>query len=108
MRIAHDGAFAVFAPPVADEHAITDHRDYEFCRRRTAVAPLFDHEEVAALDAEFLQIRSRGAEDNLAFFDDVCGNRERLARNTCVDRRPLRYLSGELIAAVALAMPNAA
>ena len=97
----------MFAPPVADECAITDHRDYKFCGLRTAGRPSFDDEEVAAFDPEFLQIRSRGAEDNLALFDDVCGNRERLAGNACINRQALRYLSGELKTTVALAMPNA-
>jgi hypothetical protein len=90
MRVAHDGAFAVFAPPVADERAITDHRDHEFCRRRTAVVPSFDDEEIAALDTELLQIRSRGAIHNLALVDGVCGNRQRLARNPSINRQTLR------------------
>jgi hypothetical protein len=38
---------------VTDERAITDHRDHKFCRRRMAVGPLFDDEEVATLDTEF-------------------------------------------------------
>jgi hypothetical protein len=105
--ITHDGTSSVFAPPVADEHAITDHRDHKFCGRRTSIAPPFDDKEVAALDTEFLQVRSRGAKDNLFVFDDVCGNRERLAANTSINRQALRNLSGELKTAVALAMPNA-
>jgi len=72
-----------------------------------AVGPLLDDEEVATLDTEFLQIRSRGAKDSLALFDDVCGNRERLSGNTCINRRTLRYLSGELKTAFALSIPNA-
>ncbi len=92
---------------MADEHAISDPRDHKFCRRSVAVRPLFDYEEVATLDTELLQIRSRGAKDNLTLFDGVCGNRERLAGNTCINRRALRYLSGELKTAVALAIPNA-
>ena len=72
-----------------------------------AVRPLFDYEEVVALDTELLQIRSRGAKDKLAFFHNVRGNRERLARNTRINWCALRYLARELKTAVALPMPNA-
>jgi hypothetical protein len=92
---------------VTDEHTITDPRDHKFSRRGMAVRPLFDYEEVVALDTELLQIRSRGAKDKLAFFHNVRGNRERFARNTRINWCALRYLSGELKTAVALPLLNA-
>ena|GEM_PF-2454317 len=92
---------------MADEHSVTDPRDHKFCRRSMAVRPLFDDEEVATLDTEFLQVLSRGAIDDFFLFDDVRRDRETLTGSPCINRQALRYLSGELKAAFAPAMPNA-
>ena len=105
-QITNDGTSSMFAPPVPDKHAVTEHRNHKFSGRRMAVGPLFDDEEIATLDTEFLQVPSRRTKDDFLLVDKVCRDHESLAGSTFVDRQTLRYLSGELKANGVLATLN--